>query len=63
MFLQIQQVLYILDMQEVRLQVIHLARVGKHLGYDITTEYYINDAGAQMDLLGLSVSLQQEILF
>ena len=34
-----------------------LARVGKHLGYDITTEYYINDAGAQMDLLGLSVSL------
>ena len=34
-----------------------LARVGKHLGYDITTEYYINDAGAQMDMLGLSVSL------
>ena len=34
-----------------------LARVGKHLGFDITTEYYINDAGAQMDLLGLSVSL------
>lgn len=34
-----------------------LARVGKYLGYDITTEYYINDAGAQMDLLGLSVSL------
>ncbi len=34
-----------------------IARVGKHLGYDITTEYYVNDAGAQMDLLGLSVSL------
>ncbi|PUE65264.1 arginine--tRNA ligase [Arcobacter lacus] len=34
-----------------------LARVGKHLGYDITTEYYINDAGSQMDLLGLSVNL------
>lgn len=34
-----------------------LARVGKHLGYDITTEYYINDAGSQMDMLGLSVSL------
>lgn len=32
-------------------------RVGKHLGYDITTEYYINDAGAQMDLLGLSIYL------
>ena len=34
-----------------------LNRVGRHLGYDITTEYYINDAGAQMDLLGLSVCL------
>ena len=34
-----------------------LARVGKHLGYEITTEYYVNDAGAQMDMLGLSVSL------
>ncbi len=34
-----------------------LSRVGKYLGFDITTEYYINDAGAQMDLLGLSVSL------
>lgn len=34
-----------------------LSRVGKHLGYDITTEYYINDAGAQMDLLGLSIYL------
>ena len=34
-----------------------LYKVGKYLGYDITTEYYINDAGAQMDLLGLSVCL------
>jgi arginyl-tRNA synthetase len=34
-----------------------LNRVGRHLGYDIRTEYYINDAGAQMELLGLSVSL------
>ncbi len=34
-----------------------LARVGRHLGFDITTEYYINDAGAQMDMLGLSISL------
>ncbi len=32
-------------------------RVGSYLGYDITTEYYVNDAGAQMDLLGLSVAL------
>lgn len=34
-----------------------IARVGRHLGFDVHTEYYINDAGAQMDLLGLSVSL------
>ena len=34
-----------------------IARVGRYLGYDITTEYYINDAGAQMDMLGLSISL------
>jgi len=34
-----------------------LNRVGRHLGYDVTTEYYVNDAGAQMDLLGLSISL------
>ncbi len=34
-----------------------LARVGKHLGFEITREYYVNDAGAQMDMLGLSVSL------
>lgn len=34
-----------------------LARVGRHLGFDITTEYYVNDAGAQMDMLGLSVAL------
>lgn len=34
-----------------------LAKVGKYLGYDITTEYYVNDAGAQMQLLGTSVSL------
>jgi arginyl-tRNA synthetase len=34
-----------------------LYKVGKYLGYDITSEYYINDAGAQMDLLGLSLYL------
>lgn len=34
-----------------------LAKVGKYLGYDITTEYYINDAGSQMDLLGISINL------
>ena len=34
-----------------------LCRVGRHLGYDIDSEYYVNDAGSQMDLLGLSISL------
>ena len=34
-----------------------LAKVGKHLGYKITTEYYVNDAGSQIEMLGLSVVL------
>jgi len=34
-----------------------LLKVGRYLGYDITAEYYVNDAGAQMDLLGLSLYL------
>ncbi|MFA6684622.1 MAG: arginine--tRNA ligase, partial [Arcobacteraceae bacterium] len=34
-----------------------LLKVGKYLGYDITSEYYINDAGAQIDLLGVSLYL------
>ena len=34
-----------------------LAKIGKHLGYKITTEYYVNDAGSQVDMLGLSVFL------
>ena len=34
-----------------------MARLGKRLGYDISTEYYINDAGNQIDLLGTSISL------
>lgn len=34
-----------------------LCRVGKYLGYDITTEYYVNDAGAQIELLALSIYL------
>lgn len=41
-----------------------LARLGKYLGYEIATEYYINDAGNQIDLLGVSISLAaKEILF
>jgi arginyl-tRNA synthetase len=34
-----------------------LAKVGKHLGFDITTEYYVNDAGSQIAMLGLSIVL------
>ncbi|CZE48099.1 arginine--tRNA ligase [Campylobacter geochelonis] len=34
-----------------------LARVGRHIGENITTEYYINDAGNQIDLLGISIYL------
>lgn len=34
-----------------------LARVGRFLGYEIYTEYYINDAGAQIQMLGLSILL------
>lgn len=35
-----------------------LARVLRFAGYDVETEYYINDAGRQMRLLGLSVWLR-----
>jgi len=34
-----------------------LYRLASHLGYDITAEYYVNDAGNQIDLLGLSIQL------
>jgi arginyl-tRNA synthetase len=34
-----------------------LHRIGTHLGYKITSEYYVNDAGNQVDLLGLSIYL------
>lgn len=34
-----------------------LARIARHLGYRFDTEYYVNDAGKQMDLLGLSLLL------
>lgn len=41
-----------------------LCRVGRHLGYDISSEYYVNDAGNQIDLLGISIFLQaQESIF
>ncbi len=34
-----------------------LARIGSHIGYRIEREYYVNDAGNQIYLLGLSVYL------
>lgn len=35
-----------------------LLRLGRKLGYDITAEYYVNDAGNQIDLLGTSLQLE-----
>jgi len=34
-----------------------LCKVGKYLGYDVKSEYYVNDAGAQMELLATSLNL------
>ena len=34
-----------------------LLKVGRYLGYDITAEYYINDAGTQMEMLATSLYL------
>ena len=34
-----------------------LCRIGNHLGYKVTSEYYVNDAGSQMSMLGLSIFL------
>ena len=40
-----------------------ILRIGRHLGYKIDSEYYVNDAGNQIRLLGLSVYLSaREIL-
>jgi len=35
-----------------------LLRLGRRLGYDITAEYYVNDAGNQIELLGVSLQLE-----
>ena len=40
-----------------------LHRLGKYLGFDIKTEYYINDAGAQIETLGRSVIFAGKIHF
>ena len=37
-----------------------LYKVAKHLGYDIESEYYVNDAGNQIELLGVSIFLAGE---
>ena len=34
-----------------------LCRLGQHLGYKVDSEYYVNDAGNQIYLLGLSIFL------
>ncbi len=39
-----------------------LSRLGRHLGNDILKEYYINDAGNQIYLLGLSIYLSAKEL-
>ena len=38
-------------------------RVGNYLGHSVTTEYYINDAGNQIDLLAISINLRAKELF
>lgn len=34
-----------------------LGKIGRHLGYEIINEYYINDAGSQIEMLGYSIFL------
>ncbi len=40
-----------------------LARILRAAGYDVHSEYYVNDAGRQMDILALSVWLRYQELF
>jgi len=40
-----------------------LANILKEAGYNVSTEYYINDAGRQVELLGLSVYIALQKLF
>ncbi|MCK8824610.1 arginine--tRNA ligase [Fuchsiella alkaliacetigena] len=40
-----------------------LANIMSKVGFDVTKEYYINDAGNQMELLGQSVALRYQELF
>ena len=54
-FLQIQQATFISAMRAVHLSAIHLCNVLDFAGYDVAREYYINDAGNQVDNLAKSV--------
>jgi arginyl-tRNA synthetase len=40
-----------------------LANILKEAGFDVSTEYYINDAGRQVELLGLSVYIALQKIF
>ena len=40
-----------------------ITRLGNYLGYEITQEYYINDAGSQIENLGKSIFFAGEHLF
>ncbi len=40
-----------------------IARILRFAGYQVDTEYYINDAGRQMKLLGLSIFIRYKQLF
>ncbi len=40
-----------------------LQRISNYLGVRMDTEYYINDAGNQIDLLGISISLRAKEIF
>lgn len=40
-----------------------LANILKEAGYNVSTEYYINDAGKQVEILGLSVYIALQNLF
>ncbi|MBL8024094.1 MAG: arginine--tRNA ligase [Elusimicrobia bacterium] len=39
-----------------------LARIYRHLGYDVTTEYYVNNVGNQMENLGASIMWRADVL-
>ncbi|MGL5021178.1 MAG: arginine--tRNA ligase [Mycoplasmatales bacterium] len=39
-----------------------VSRLLKKVGHDVTSEYYINDAGSQMDKLGMSIKYFYELL-